>query len=342
MAYISKVNVPGDQTTYDIKSKKTAGIPFGHVDSTSTATVFTATVDGITELYDGVCVFLRNGVVTSAEGYTININGLGAKPVYSSMAAATRTTTTFNVNYTALLIYNSTRVIGGCWDFYYGYYTYTNSIGFKLRTYSNNRPVSSATYRYRICFSSPDNSKWVPANNSTSTNATSSRTVNQEKINPFGEIVYYSYTTARSAGTGLGAGYQWSQYTLTVGYSFNRTGAALVLPYPAPFYVKCAPQDDGTAIIDADTPYVTELPSTEDGKIYIYLGQTYSATQLELVPFHPVYCYKDGHVRLWTNAAGGGGSITIDPTPTSGSTNAVSSGGVYDMIGDVETLLASI
>jgi hypothetical protein len=33
---------------------------------------------------------------------------------------------------------------------------------------------------------------------------------------------------------------------------------------------------------------------------------------------------------------------TVDATPTSGSTNAVSSGGVYDMIGDVETLLASI
>ena len=328
MAYISKVNVPDDETTYDIKSKKTAAIPFGKVDSTSTSTAFTATVDGITELYDGVCVFLMNGVVTSAEGYTININGLGAKPVYSSMAAATRTTTVFNVNYTALLIYNSTRVTGGCWDFYYGYYTSTNSIGYQLRTNSNNRPVSSTTYRYRICFSSPDNSKWVPANNSTSTNATSSRTVNQEKINPFGEIVYYSYTTARSAGTGLGATYQWSQYNLTVGYSFNRTGAALVLPYPKPFYVKCAPQTDGTAIIDADTPYVTELPSTEDGKIYIYLGQTYSATQIELVPFHPVYEYKGGHIRLWTNAAVGS-TITIDPDPTSGSTNAVSSGGVY-------------
>ena len=27
MAYISKVNVPDDETTYDIKSKKTAAIP---------------------------------------------------------------------------------------------------------------------------------------------------------------------------------------------------------------------------------------------------------------------------------------------------------------------------
>lgn len=100
---------------------KAVAIPFGHVDSTSTATVFTATVDGISELRDGVCVYLKNGVVTSASGFTLNINGLGAKHVYQTMAAATAVTTLFNVNYTMLFVYNSTRVSGGCWDMFYGY-----------------------------------------------------------------------------------------------------------------------------------------------------------------------------------------------------------------------------
>lgn len=36
--------------------------------------------------------------------------------------------------------------------------------------------------------------------------------------------------------------------------------------------------------------------------------------------------------RWWYLSGGGGGSITIDPTPTSGSQNAVSSGGVYDAL----------
>ena len=63
---------------------RSASIPMGHLDSTSTATVMTATVDGITELRDGVCMWLRNGVVTSASGFTLNVNGLGAKPCYSS------------------------------------------------------------------------------------------------------------------------------------------------------------------------------------------------------------------------------------------------------------------
>lgn len=101
-------------------SRKTQSIPFGQVDSTSTSTAFTATVDGITELRDGVCCYLRNGVVSSASGYTININSLGAKRVYSSLSNAV-TSTIFTVASTFLFVYNSTRISGGCWDVYYGY-----------------------------------------------------------------------------------------------------------------------------------------------------------------------------------------------------------------------------
>lgn len=104
---------------------KAVSIPMGHLDATSTATVMTATVDGITELRDGVCMWLRNGVITSASGFTLNVNGLGAKPCYSSLAAESRSTTIFNVNYALLMIYNSTRVSGGCWDIVYGVDTNT-------------------------------------------------------------------------------------------------------------------------------------------------------------------------------------------------------------------------
>lgn len=110
----------------------TVSIPIGNVDSSSTSTAFTATISGITELRDGVMVWLTNGVVTSAAGCTLNINGLGAKPIYNSIAAATATTTTFNVNYTMLFIYNSSRVTGGCWDMVYGYDSNTTYTPVKL------------------------------------------------------------------------------------------------------------------------------------------------------------------------------------------------------------------
>lgn len=279
-------------------AKKTMSIPFGKVDSTSASTVFTASVDGITELTDGVCVYLRNDVVTSASGWTLNINGLGAKPVYSSMADATRVTTTFNVNYTMMFIYNSSRVTGGCWDMFYGYDSNSNTIGYILRTNSMSLPVTDATYRYRIMFTSPDGEHLIPSNSSTSTNATALRTVNPRPINPFGRIVYYNYTSAVAVGNRPGASYLLDQTVCSLGYSFNRLGHALALTPWEPVYLVCTPQSDGSAIIDPDTPYVQTLPTSADGKIYIHLGVAYSATNIELTIGHPIYYYDNG-IRHW-------------------------------------------
>jgi hypothetical protein len=69
--------------------------------------------------------------------------------------------------------------------------------------------------------------------------------------------------------------------------------------------------------MDADEPIVQSLPTTEDGKIYIYLGYAYNATSIELRAEHPVYYFKDGAIRLWTNApassggSGGGGILPL-------------------------------
>lgn len=290
-----------DETAY-----RTTSIPYGQCDASSTSTVYTATVPGITELRDGVCMWLKNGVVTSAAGFTININNLGAKPVYSNMSAASAETTLFNVNYTMFFVYDSTRVAGGCWILYRGYNSDNNTIGYQIRTNSQSLPMSSIVYRYRLLFTSADNNHYVPANNSTSTNATSSRTVCQDKINPFGSIFYYSATASVAANTRPSATALWEQYAIALGYSFNRTGAALTLTSWKPVYLKCAPQTDGSAIIDSATPYVQDLPTTEDGKIYIFLGIAYSATNIELQVDHPVYWYKDGMIRPYTNAAAGG------------------------------------
>lgn len=288
----------------------TNGILFGTVDSTSTATAFTATVDGLTELYDGVTVMLKNGVATSATGFTININNLGAKPAYSNMAAATAETTIFNVNYTMLFVYDSTRGTDGGWICYRGYDSNTNTIGYQLRTNSTVLKTADQSRYYRLFFTSADGTHWVPANTAKDSSATSTKTVNQRAIDPHGRIIYYSTTTNMSAESDVPAAYCWDQYTVALGYSFNRTGAALTLTTKAPVYIKCAPQADGSAIIDSTTPYVQALPTTADGKIYIFLGIAYSATNIELVPHHPVYEYKDGAIRLWTNAPSGLPSVS--------------------------------
>lgn len=304
--------------------KADSGLLFGHVDSTSTATVFTATIPGLTELRDGVTVILENGVVTSASGFTININNLGAKPVYSNLAAATRDTTIFNIAYTMMFIYDSTRVEGGCWICFRGYDSNTNTIGYQLRTNSSTMPASDTGYRYRLWFTSLDGTQWVPANTSTSTNATSSRTPNTRVIDPFGSIIYYSTNGTTTAGANLGATTCWQQYTLSLGYSFNMTGAALVTTAGDPVYVKCTPQNNGGAVL---VGYTQALPTTNDGYIYIYLGIAYNATgNIELQLNHPVYYHDGTGIKLWTGAAN---SAAIESMTASEIEAAINSGWSY-------------
>lgn len=279
---------------------KAAGIMYGTVDATSTSTKFTATIPGITSYYHGLIIFLKNGVVTSASGFTININGLGAKPSYSNMSAATADTTLFNINYTMLFIYDENRIEGGCWVCYRGYNSDTNTIGYQLRTNSTLLTVTDTARYYKLYFSSADNSKWVPASVNSKNDATTARAVNQRPINPFGRIVYTSASTNYASGANLAATTIWDQYIVTLGYSFNPAGGTLALTAKKPVYVKCAPQTDGSAIMDSTTPIVQDLPTTADGKIYIYLGVATEATKIELYPNHAVYHYYNGAIRLWT------------------------------------------
>ena len=233
-------------------------------------------------------------------------------------------------------------------------------------------PSATACGRYRILFTSADGTKYVPANTSTSTSATSAKTPTTEKIDPFGKIAFYNYTTTRTAGQNFGTSYQYLQAQFALGYSFNTTGEALTLTTNAPVYIVCNPQTDGSAIIDATTPYTQSLPTTADGKIYIYLGIARNATSVEMIPTHPVYEFKNGCIRLYTNSvtyqnfAGSddtqSGTSGLVPAPSmSGSVKLLTSlrnnswlpinspyldlctkTYVDNMIGDIETLLAAI
>lgn len=331
MPDLSQITLP-DNTTYTIKdSVARVSIPYAAVDSTSTSTVFTATIPGITEYYDGLIVILYNGVVTSASNYTININGLGAYGTYSNMAMGnpvtptnpTRDTTIFNINYAMIFVFcrniGKRNVTG--WIGYRGYDANTNTIGYQLRTNNTVMNVSDTARYYKLYFTSADGTMWVPASVNSTNNATSARPVNQRPINPFGRIVYTSASTNYTAGSNLAATTIWSQYTLVLGYSFNRTGDALVLTVEKPVYVKCAPQTDGSAIMDADNPYVQALPSTADGKIYIYLGVAYDATHVELYDEHPVYWHDGTGIRLWSGSATA--SIDVDNALSATSENPV-------------------
>lgn len=115
----------------DAIDAKMPAIPYNVIDSSSTSTVKTATVAGVTALYDGLMVYLKNNNVASASGCTLNINNLGAKPIYLS-TTGDAITSHISKNYTFLFVYNASRISGGCWDLLVGYDSNTTYANYSL------------------------------------------------------------------------------------------------------------------------------------------------------------------------------------------------------------------
>ena len=270
-------------------------IPFGKVDADSPSTTMTATVPGITALADGTAAYIRNGETTSAETWTLNVNGLGAKPVYSTLNS-TRLTNHFRSTDTYLFVYNSSRVTGGCWDMYYGYNSDTNTLAYQVRTERTSRPLTDRLCRNQFCFSQADGTlvpSYTKASGSAGTETT--KTLNTSRaFDPRMPILYYGSTTnvpntAQPGGSTLFRAY----HACEMRYAWN-TGTTLQAVKPC--YVRCTPQSDGMCKLDGNDCLVQDLPTTEDGKVYIYLGQAYGSTgyNMELDMEHPAFEYKSG------------------------------------------------
>lgn len=277
-------------------------IPIGSIDAGSTATTMTATVPGITALENGVAAYIRNGVVTSASGWTLNVNGLGAKKVYSTMADASEISTTYSASYTMLFVYNESRVTGGCWDMYYGYYTNSNTLAYQVRTERTCRTLADRTSRYALLFSMRDG-KIMPSYVKSSGNAGTETTkvLNTGRAwDPKLPILYYAATTNVPAGNQIGGSVTWRQYhAVDLRYTSN-VGSTLTACLPV--FIRCVPNPDGTVQLDGNDCFVQALPSAEDGKVYVWLGVAYGTTgyNIEMDPEHPVFEFKEGRLQRWT------------------------------------------
>ena len=254
------------------------------------------------DLVSGVTLICYFSVANTgaAADLTLNVNGTGAHNVKYNNAG-----TLSNLGDKSYLKANTYMFyFTGTYWVLTGYDTNTNTIGYTIRHNGSSLPMANAMYRYRIMFTSADGENYVSANASSSTSATAAKTVTTLAIDPFGPILYYSTTTAVSAGSRPAAANCIQQYNgITLGYSFNRTGAALTLTSWKPVYVKCTPSTDGSAVIDPDNPFTQEKPTTNDGSIYILLGIATAATTIEMTIEHPVYYHNGTGIRIWTGGA---------------------------------------
>ena len=316
----------------------------GAAGATNLSASWSGDSSGITELYTGLCVRFLIPTAGHASGVTLSINGGEKhKVLYNNTTLTTQysVSTILNLTYDAdtsgsYYSGSSTQAtVQGVWRANAEYYkdTNTDTIGYSIGHNQVVYKTDAIAYRYRILLSK-DETTLTPV--STSSNVTAStKTLTSESFNPFGDIIYKSSTATTQPNASIPSGVTWTQYPLNLSYSFN---ISTLVPQKS-VYIVAVPQSDGKAKLydTTGTTTITQtLPTTEDGLIYIYLGQAYSTTNIFLLNNHPIYQYKDGQIRLYTNSSA---SIIVDQTidsGTSASTNAVATQAVYNTIKDTE------
>jgi hypothetical protein len=266
--------------------------------TSGTAGIWTGTDESITEYYEGLPILYKIGIAGSSSGTTLNINGLGAITVRRNTSSLT---TQLPVNTVVLLTYTTISNTG-----YFVWADYdANTLAYQVRKNQIGYKPISALYRYQLLFT-VDEIYMTPLNNVSNSTGTSKKMVTQE-FNPYAPIYYYSSTSTVSASGNIGASTLYSQTTINLGYSLN-SGSTLTA-YKAVYLVVQPTTGCLCKLATAVNPWSQTLPTSDDGYLYIYLGQAYNSSSIELSPTHPVFFYKDGALQV--------GSPSISSTGTS-------------------------
>ncbi len=251
------------------------------------------------ELYDGKQILLYMPFGGTSTAATLNLTladgtTTGAKDVYYENT--THFTTHKGQNSQIPLIYHKDLLLSNG-THYEGWWFIANrdtNDNYRSTPYYYHVKPYTLLGRYQICLTK-DEEYILPINN-TNNNMATTKTLTSEAFDPFGPIFYYNSTAVKQSTETVGANVLIQNCWGDIRYSFN-TGQTLI-PNKA-IYIVAVPLSNGFAKLDAN-PISQTLPTTEDGKIYIFLGVSYSNCNFQMVPNHPVYYYKNNKIQLYS------------------------------------------
>ncbi|ETB63582.1 TPA: hypothetical protein DIC38_02640 [Candidatus Nomurabacteria bacterium] len=270
----------------------------------------------ITSYYDGLTVRYYTPIAGAATT-TLNINSLGAKTIY--YAGATKLTTHYPALSVITLTYSATQN-GGSW-FVQPFYADGNE-SYTVR-WSSTLQAGAPIYDYKLVMFGASDGKVYPLTLETGTATT--KTVSSVEFNPMSPVLYYGSTTD-IALDGTSASY-WYEGVTSANLHYTANQASGWTAY-TPIYIKGTITSSGNFLLAGagtvgGTAFLTQtLPTTEDGFVYMLLGHTYNTTTaFRLTTSHPIYEYKGGKLRPYTNEADTLDSVlvrgaTTDETPT--------------------------
>ena len=295
MADITQIQV--GSTTYDIRDGKHGSY---YVKGTQTASTnaWTGNLLDVDELYEGLIIdywLPFAGISSLGATLTLTLKGgvsSGAINVY--YGSTTRVTTHLPALYVGQFIYQTVTISGANYTGWWMLRSYldgnTTDI-VNLYQGSGAYKANSTVYRYQLLFQMDKHgNRLTPLNNTSNATGTTKPMLTNVEFDPFGDIFYYNSTSTVNADANMTTTLYYHRNGIDLRYTFN---CGQTLTAHKDFYLVVSPQSNGKVKIANSTPWAQDLPSTNDGYLYIFLGRTYSAYQFVLYTDHPVY-YHDG------------------------------------------------
>lgn len=140
--------------------------------------------------------------------------------------------------------------------------------------------------------------RWQSLTTTTGNNVTHTKNSSAFRL---GTILGYNYSNNIAANALCSNNYVYETCSVDFRYSSN-CGSTLISRKSV--YI-VGTMNNGYFYLDDDW-YSQDLPTTNDGKVYIYFGEAYSTYQVTYTATHPAY-YFDGHLRMY----GGDGGYTF-------------------------------
>lgn len=247
---------------------------------TTATAAWTGTSTVLTELKAGTRIQYKLSS-KGASNVTLNLTlkggaTTGAKNVY--FLGNTRLGTQYDINAVVDLIYD-----GSAWRVLNPYYN-SNTVG----TYGGTVTAGANGVKNYSLVMRDTETTWVSLTTTAGTGATKSRYTG--KLYP-DKVMYMGSNAAYTSGSTTGTCYE--ALAINLQYSTN-CGSTLVSGRAV--YLVGTLDSDGLFTLDA-TWWTQTIPTTADGKTYIYLGLAYSTTNIYLVPDNPMYQYYEGAFR---------------------------------------------
>lgn len=308
-SFISKVTPLGSATTYTVKDPIVQEIIIGT--QTASTGSWTGKSNYINALYDGLTIKYYLPYAGSGNA-TLNLTladntTTGAINCY--YGGNSRLTTHFGAGSLIILTYFSagsisvsgTATTDARW---YAQSQYdTNDTGYYHRKiYPNMKAGSNTIYPYTVIMQNKDG-RWE------SLVSSNPGTGNNHAVNTHGFtlgnvfVMYANATYAENAN--IGTYNVWSAYSglIDVRYSFNLTSSTGFVGYK-PVYIVGTIGTDGLFYLDTTQWWSQTLPSTDDGKVYVYIGDAYDWYRITLEEVNPAYFYRDSRIQMYAPGRG--------------------------------------